>query len=279
MAQSFYKKISAHWQEQKFVCIGLDPDYEKIPQSLKAKYTSLAKAFFAFNKAIIDTTADLVCAYKPQAAFYEAEGIEGVTALFKTVSYIRQSYPSIPIIYDAKRADIGHTNDAYAKAAFDTLGADAMTVNLYPGQEALKPFLDRKDKGIIIWLKTSNPKGSTVQGMVLKKEDQPFYKVLARDITSQWNTNGNVGVVVGATYPKELKEIREIIGDMLILIPGLGAQGGDLQKAIQFGKNSKNEGMILNFSRSIIYASQGKDFAQKAREEVLKIHAIISKTI
>lgn len=234
MGLSALQKFEAKWKEKKFVCIGLD------------------NPVFSFNKKIIDSTFDYVCAYKPQISFYEAKGLEGWKALKKTVSYIKKNHPSIPIILDAKRADIGSTNEGYVKAYFDELGVDGVTVHPYLGQEALKPFLERKDKLIIVLVRTSNSGAGEFQD--LKTGGKPLYRVVASQVAKKWNENKNCAVVVGATYPKELKEIRKIIKDMPILIPGVGAQGGDVKEAVKNGLNSKGGGIIISSSRAIIYA-------------------------
>jgi len=225
-ATSFLDKLKAKWDEKKFVCIGLD------------------QGNFEFDKKIIDQTYDLVCSYKPNAAFYkEAE-------LQKTVSYIKGAHPDIPIILDAKRGDVENTNKAYAKAIFDDLGVDAVTVNPYLGGEALQPFFERKGRGIFVLVKTSNPGAGEFQDQI--------YKVIAEHVVI-WNTNGNIGVVVGATYPKELAEIRKVVGDMPILIPGIGAQGGDLESVLKNGLNSNKQGLIISSSRGIIFAPNPRE--------------------
>lgn len=277
--RSFLEKLQPLWSQKKFVCVGLDPELEKISSHLRTKGRSVAEIIFDFNRQIIDATADLVCGYKPNSAFYEACGLEGMQALYKTVDYMQKEYPSIPVILDAKRADIGNTSKAYAKAAFEALGVDALTVNPYHGITGLEPFFAYKEKGVFVLIKTSNPEAKAIQDLLIAGQNEPLYKVLARQLVEAFGDNENAGIVVGATYPKELKEIRAIVGDMLFLIPGLGAQGGDLQQAVQFGKNSSNEGIILNFSRSIIYASVAKDFANKAREQVEKLHEQIGKSL
>lgn len=265
----FIKKLEARWGKQKYVCVGLDSDYSQIPSHLK-KNSKIGKTILKFNKEIVDQTVDLVCAYKMQSSYYEAKGTEGLEALKKTVKYINKKNPKIPLILDAKRADIGSTNLGYTKAIFDGLGFDAVTVNPYLGREALKPFLDRTDRGIIVLVKTSNPGSGEFQDLMFKGKE--LYKIVAKNIVKNWNKNKNCCVVVGATFPKELKDVRRIIGDMPILIPGIGAQGGDLENTIKYGKGKNNWGMIINNSRGIIFASSGKDFADAARKETLNLH-------
>lgn len=267
---SFHEKLRTKWNEGKFVCVGLDSDYSKLPSSIKSG--SAEDAIFNFNKAIIDYTHDLVCAFKLQISFYEAEGVGGWKALERTVKYIHQTYSEIPVILDAKRADIGSSNKGYTKIYFDEMGFDAITVNPYLGKESLAPFLEYKDKGIIILVKTSNPGSDEFQGLKIEGMGEPLYQIITQNIVQKWNENGNCAVVVGATYSEELKKVREIVGDMPILIPGIGAQGGDLRGVVEAGKDSHNQGMIINASRSIIFASSGEDFAEAARAETEKLH-------
>lgn len=267
--QEKYEKIVE--KNNSLLCIGLDSDLNKVPPTIK----NLQNPLFEFNKAITDATHDLVCAYKPNSAFYEAEGDRGVLQLKMTCDYIRQNYPEIPIILDAKRADIGSTNNGYLAYAFKYIGADAITLNPFPGKEGMKPFLEKKDKGCIIWCKSSNPGSGEFQNLLIDKE--PLYKIIARKVAGEWNTSGNCLLVVGATYPEELAEIRKIVGDMTLLVPGIGAQGGNVEKTIKAGLNSQKMGMIINSSRGIIFAGNGEDFAQKARDEAIKLKDEINK--
>lgn len=248
IAVDFLSKLKNKWDETKFVCVGLD------------------KGEFEFDKAIIDQTADLVCAYKPNSAFYEVRGVNGWEALQDTVSYIHEKHPDIPVILDAKRGDIGSTNEAYVKAIFDDLGVDAATVHPYLGQESLQPFLGRSDKGIIVLVKTSNSGSGEFQD--LKIDDKPLYQVIAEHVVD-WNVNGNLAVVVGATYPEELKMVRKIVGDMPILVPGIGAQGGDLEGILKHGLNSKKQGLIINSSRGIIFADNPRAATLKMHEDIV----------
>jgi orotidine-5'-phosphate decarboxylase len=273
---TFVSQLEQCWKKDNFVCVGLDSDYNHIPESVKS-LDSVEEALFVFNRDIIDATYDLVCAYKPNAAFYEMQGDAGLRALIRTVRYIRETYPHIPIILDAKRADIGSTNLGYVKAAFDIIGADAITVHPYLGKEALAPFLARREKGIIVLAKTSNPGSAEFQNLPVGELQEPLYQVVARHVATTWNSNGNCALVVGATYPAELKKVRTIVGDMPILIPGIGAQGGEVAATIIAGKDSRGCGMIINSSRSIIFASQGPDFAQAARRATELLRAEINK--
>ncbi len=216
-----------------------------------------------FNKAIIEATSDLVCAYKPNLAFYEALGNEGLDALKGTIKYIPDN---IPVIGDAKRGDIGNTAKAYARAIFDNFGFDAVTVSPYLGFDSIKPFIEYRDKGIFILCRTSNAGAVDFQSLRSEMENsyRPLFEIVALK-ASQWNTYGNIGLVVGATYPEELKLIRNSHPDMPLLIPGVGAQGGDLASTVRYGIDARGEKAIINSSRQIIYASREKDFAQAAR--------------
>lgn len=266
---TFTEKLKKKWDEGKFVCVGLDSDYKNLPKIVK-KDAGVKDSLIAFNQAIVDATADLVCSFKINSAFYEAEGISGWEALNLTCQYIANNYPEIPIILDAKRADIGNTNLGYVKMAFEDLKVDAITVHPYLGKDALFPFLERREKGVIILVKTSNPGAGEFQD--LKVEGKPLYQVVAEHVEEEWNKNGNCAVVVGATYPEELKKVREIIGDMPILVPGIGAQGGDLEETLKVGLDSKRQGLIISSSRGIIFASSGDNFADAAREATEKLH-------
>jgi len=258
-------------KNNSLVCVGLDSDITKIPHHLlHSKYPQ-----YEFNKAIINATCDLVCAYKPNSAFYEAEGAKGINELKITCGYLRKKFPEVIIILDAKRADIGNTNEGYVKMAFDYLGVDAITLHPYLGREALEPFLKRKDKGCIILCRTSNSRAGEFQDLPVGKKK--LYEKIAEQVIKKWNYNKNCLLVVGATYPKELSIIRKIVGGMTILIPGIGTQGGNLEKTLKYGLNARKKGLIINSSRAVIYASGGKDFAQKARQETLKLKTEINK--
>lgn len=257
-------------KNNSLVCVGLDSDMKKLPKHLASeKYPQ-----FSFNQAIIDVTHDLVCAYKPNSAFYEARGAKGIEELKMTCDYLHKRYPEIPIILDAKRGDIGSTNEGYVTYAFDYLGVDAITLHPYLGREALQPFFDRKDKGCIILCKISNSGAGEVQDLPV--EGKPLYQTIAQKVVSEWNTHGNCMLVIGAPYPEELTIVRRIVGDMIILVPGIGTQGGNLEKTVKAGINSKGAGMIINASRSVIFASSGIDFAQKAQLEAVQLRLAIN---
>jgi len=251
----FAEKLAhATLNNKSLLCVGLDPDPSLMPEKI---------GVIEFNKAIIDATAGLVCAYKPNFAFYEALGIAGLEALRKTVEHIP---PNIPVIADAKRSDIGNTAKAYAKSIFDYYGFDAVTVNPYLGFDSLEPFINYKDKCVFLLCRTSNPGAVDFQSLPCNVPPTPrhLFEIVAEK-ASQWNKSGNIGLVVGATYPEELNIIRQNHPDMLLLIPGVGTQGGDLQTVIRYGINARKEGVIINSSRQVIYASKDKDFAAAAR--------------
>ena len=273
---TFISKLEHCWKQDNFVCVGLDSAYEQLPTKIK-NGRSIEEALFVFNRHIIDATHDLVCAYKPNAAFYEAQGIEGLRALIRTVQYIRETYLHIPVILDAKRADIDTTNLGYVRAAFDIIGVDAITVHPYLGKEALVPFLARREKGIIVLAKTSNPGSGEFQDLPVGDSQELLYQVVARHVAQNWNTNGNCALVVGATYPADLKKVRALIGDMPILIPGIGTQGGEIAATVTAGKDSRGWGMIINSSRGIIFASKEDDFAEAARKATEQLRVEINR--
>jgi len=249
------KLLDASRRNNSWLCIGLDPDPELMPEV----------DVLQFNKAIIEATSDLVCAYKPNLAFYESLGPEGLAVLEKTIKCIPGD---IPVIGDAKRGDIGNTAKAYARALFSVLGFDAATVNPYLGFDSIEPFINHQDKGVFILCRTSN-KGA-VDFQDLLTDGLPLYEAVARK-AKEWNTHGNIGLVVGATYPEELKKVRSICPEMPLLIPGIGAQGGDLAAAVGHGADAQGEKAIINVSRQILYASREKDFDRAARTVTEKI--------
>ena len=246
-------------KNNSLLCVGLDIDKEKMPRFLFEKSKN---PYLIFNKSIIDKTKDFVCAYKLNMAFYEFFGKTGYELLEKTINYIPKD---IVIILDGKRNDIGNTAKKYAKSLFETLNADAVTVNPYLGIDGIKPFLDYKDRCSFILCRTSNSSAGDFQD--LRTREIPLYESVAQKI-KQWNRNGNCGAVVGATYPEELKNIRNILGeDIPILIPGIGAQGGDVKKTVEYGTNSNGRMAIIVSSRSIIYAGNDIDYEEKSRSE------------
>jgi orotidine-5'-phosphate decarboxylase len=259
----FMQRLRAAWAaQQTLLCVGLDPDPARLPRHLgAAKYP-----VFEFGRAIVDATADLVCAFKPQIAYYAAARAED--QLEMTLAHIRQHHPSIPVILDAKRGDVGSTAEMYAREAFERYQADAVTVNPYLGLDSLQPFLDYADKGVIVLCRTSNPGARDVQD--IDSEGRKLYQLIAEKAAHEWNANGNVLLVVGATYPEELRQIRGIVGDMPLLVPGVGAQGGDVAAVLANGATADGTGLIINSSRAVLYASGGEDFAQAARAVALK---------
>jgi orotidine-5'-phosphate decarboxylase len=253
-------------QNRSLVCVGLDPDPALMPENI---------GVFEFNKAIIDATADFVCAYKPNFAFYEALGYEGLDSLKKTIDYIPDN---IPVIADAKRGDIGNTSRAYARAIFDYYGCDAVTVNPYLGFDSIEPFVNYTEKGVFILCRTSNPGAVDFQSLPCNVPPAPahLFEIVARK-AEEWNKHGNVGLVIGATYPDELSIIRNDHPDMLLLIPGVGAQGGDIETTVKNGLNRNGNGAIINSSRQILYASKESDFAAAARQAAEKLRDQINK--
>ena len=245
--------------------MGLDTDLTKIPEHLKSTKNPLGE----FNKAIIDATADLVCSYKPNSAYYEAMGDGGMRHLQKTIEYIHTAYPDIPVIVDAKRADIGSTSEQYANWVFDYLKADAVTVNPYLGSDSLDAFFKRSDKGIIVLCRTSNKGATDFQD--LNVDGQSLFMKVAERIIEWDKIYKNCLMVVGATWPEQMQQIRGIAPDMNFLVPGIGTQGGDLAGTLKAGLRADKAGLIINAGRSIIYASNGEDFAEKARLGALKL--------
>jgi orotidine-5'-phosphate decarboxylase len=258
------KLLSAGRRNKSLLCIGLYPDVTLMPKV----------DLLEFNKAIVDATADLACAYKPNLAFYEALGIDGLKVLQKTIEHIPDH---IPVIGDGKRGDIGNTAKAYAKALFETFGFDAATVSPYLGYDSVEPFLGYGDKGIFILCRTSNTGAADFQSLV-DAQGRPLYEAVARK-AKNWDTRGNIGLVVGATYPDELKAIRQLCPEMPLLIPGIGAQGGDLASAVKNGIDARGEKAIIAISRQILYASKGKDFAQAARHNAQGLRDDINKLV
>ncbi|MGE5652067.1 orotidine-5'-phosphate decarboxylase [Noviherbaspirillum sp. UKPF54] len=271
---TFIKKLSAAWAaNNSLLCVGLDPDIAKFPGQLQGK----PDAIFTFCKAIIDATADAACAFKPQIAYFAA--LRAEEQLEEICAYLRATYPQIPIVLDAKRGDIGATAEQYAREAFERYGADAVTVNPYMGYDSVAPYLEWKDRGVIILCRTSNPGGSDLQ--FLDAGGKPVYQHVAQLVADKWNTNGQCGLVVGATFPNELALVRGIVGDMPLLVPGIGAQGGDIEATVNAGKTAGGTGMMINSSRAILYAKPdekiGEDFAQAARRVAIETRDAINR--
>ena len=256
----FYEKLTASWRSSgSMLCVGLDPDPSRLPAVVSSSPTPV----FEFNRQIVDATIDLVCAYKPQVAFYSAFGRE--SELEQTIDYIKSLNPEIPVILDAKRGDIGSTAEMYAREAFERYGADAVTVNPYMGGDTLEPFLKYSDRGVVVLCHTSNPGSGEFQDM--ESEGRALYMAVAERASTAWNGNENVALVVGATYPGMLGEVRKQVGNMPILVPGIGTQGGDIEQVLDQGLADNGSGLVLNVARSIIYAGNDQDFAMAAREK------------
>jgi orotidine-5'-phosphate decarboxylase len=255
---AFIEQLERSWSgNDSLVCVGLDPEIERFPPHIADQ----ASPIFQFNKAIIDATADLVCAYKPQFAHYAT--YEAEDQLERTIDYIHRSYPDIPVILDSKRGDVGNTAERYAIEAFERYHADAVTVNPYLGRDSVEPFLKYEDKGVIILCRTSNPGARDLQDLEI--DGRRLFHIVADLVAGQWNSRGNCLLVVGATYPRELAEVRKIVDNMPLLVPGVGVQGGDVMQAVQNGQTAAGTGLIISSSRGILYASSGQDFASAAR--------------
>jgi len=258
---AFTLALERAWERNdSLLCVGLDPEIERFPAEIAAAPSPI----FQFNKAVIDATHDLVCAYKPQFAHYAA--YEAEDQLERTIDYVHRTYPGIPVILDGKRGDVGNTAERYAIEAFERYGADAVTVNPYLGGDSLEPFLRHADKGVVILCRTSNPGARDLQD--LEVGTRRLFHVVAELAAARWNGNGNCALVVGATYPRELAEVRRIVGEMPLLLPGVGAQGADVAQAVMNGQTAKGTGLMVSSSRAILYGSQraaGADFAAGAR--------------
>lgn len=269
---NFVDKLSASVQKNNsLLCVGLDPDPQLFPASIGDK----AEHILSFNRAIIDATADLVCCYKPNTAFYESFGTKGIQMLHETILYVQKMYAHLPIILDAKRGDIGNTNAHYAKFAFEYLGADAVTIQPYPGVEAAEPFFADPEKAVFVLAKTSNPDSAEFQNIVVDGTTV-YERVIAR-FMQRYRDNGNCFFVAGATYPTEMKAIRQMVGEAPLLVPGVGAQGASIADMVPAGINRDGAGLIINSSRAVLYASSGNDFAEAARAEALRTRDEINK--
>jgi orotidine-5'-phosphate decarboxylase len=273
---TFIEKLSAVWTaHNSLLCIGLDPDIARFPADLQNR----PDAIFTFCKTIIDATADTACAVKPQIAYFAA--LRAEDQLEAICTYIRVTYPHLPIVLDAKRGDIGATAEQYAREAFERYGADAVTVNPYMGFDSVEPYMEWQERGVIILCRTSNPGGSDLQ--FLNVDGKPLYQHVAQLVADKWNRNGQCGLVVGATFPEELAQVRAIVGDMPLLVPGIGAQGGDIRATMAAGSTANGTGMMINSSRAILYAEpdehMGEDFAQAARRVALETRDAIRRCL
>jgi len=267
---TFIEQLSAVWQKNNsLLCVGLDPDPAKFPAHLKGQ----TEAIFEFCKSIVDATADLVCCFKPQIAYFAANRAED--QLEALIAHIHTNHPGIPVILDAKRGDIGNTAEQYAIEVFQRYKADAITVNPYMGRDSVDPYLAYPDKGVILLCRTSNPGGSDLQ--FLNVGGLKLYEYVARIIASEWNAAGQCALVVGATFPDEIARVRQIVGDMPLLVPGIGAQGGDVEATLKAGRTVNGTGLMINSSRAILYAGKDENFAADARRVALETRDTINR--
>ncbi|MDR7097698.1 orotidine-5'-phosphate decarboxylase [Lysobacter niabensis] len=259
---SFMQALHTRWEQaDSLVCVGLDPEPAKFP----TQFTGDPDAVFNFCRAIVDATAPYVCSFKPQIAHFAALGAED--ALQRLIAHIHAAHPGTPVILDSKRGDIGSTAQHYATEAFDRYGADAVTANPYLGRDSVQPFLDRADRGVVILCRTSNPGAGDLQDLVVSDNSRggrPLYQHVAEKVARDWNGHGNCALVVGATWPEQLREVRAIVGDVPFLVPGVGAQGGDVEAVVTNAKTADGTGLVVSSSRAVLYASNGADFATAA---------------
>ncbi|PKO81906.1 MAG: orotidine-5'-phosphate decarboxylase [Betaproteobacteria bacterium HGW-Betaproteobacteria-13] len=265
----FMTALKGAWQQRNsLLCVGLDPDPARFPVHLQDR----PDAIFEFCKQIVDATADLACCFKPQIAYFAARRAED--QLEALIDHIHERHPDTPVVLDAKRGDIGSTAEQYAVEAFERFRADAITVNPYMGRDSVDPYLAYPDKGVILLCRTSNPGGSDLQ--FLDVGGEKLYERVARLVAEDWNASGNCGLVVGATFPAEIARVRELTGDMPLLVPGIGAQGGDIAATMQAGRTADGCGLMINSSRAILYAGKGEDFAAQARRVALETRDAIN---
>ncbi len=272
----FIDKLRARWQQaDSLVCVGLDPDPAKFPDAL----VDDDDALFSFCRDIVDATAGYACAFKPQIAYFAAHN-GGEAALQRLIAHINGAHPDVPVILDAKRGDIGSTAEQYAVEAFERYGADAVTLNPYMGRDSAAPFLQYNDRGCVFLCHTSNPGARDFQELTMSDGSgggEPLYQRIARTIAGEWNADGNCALVVGATFPEELKVIRGIVGDMPLLIPGIGAQGGDIEAVVRNGRTADGTGLVINSSRGILYASSGAGYAEAAADAARDLRDAINR--
>ena len=273
---TFIDKLRARWQQaDSLVCVGLDPDPAKFPDA----FVDDEDALFSFCRDIVDATAGYACAFKPQIAYFAAHN-GGEAALQRLVAHINGAHPDVPVILDAKRGDIGSTAAQYAVEAFERYGADAVTLNPYMGRDSADPFLQYNDRGCVFLCHTSNPGARDFQELTVPDGSgggEPLYQRIARTIAGEWNADGNCALVVGATFPEELKVIRGIVGDMPLLIPGIGAQGGDIEAVVRNGRTADGTGLVINSSRGILYASSGAGYAEAAADAARDLRDAINR--
>ena len=273
---TFIDKLRARWQQaNSLVCVGLDPDPAKFPDA----FVDDEDALFSFCRDIVDATATYACAFKPQIAYFAAHN-GGEAALQRLIAHINGAHPEVPVILDAKRGDIGSTAAQYAVEAFERYGADAVTLNPYMGRDSADPFLQYNDRGCVFLCHTSNPGARDFQELTVPDGSgggEPLYQRIARTIAGEWNADGNCALVVGATFPEELKVIRGIVGDMPLLIPGIGAQGGDIEAVVRNGRTADGTGLVINSSRGILYASSGAGYAEAAADAARDLRDAINR--
>ena len=267
---TFITALKRRWHDaNSLVCVGLDPEPAKFP----AAFAHDPDAVFNFCRAIVDATSEYVCCFKPQIAHFAALGAED--ALQRLIAHTHATHPGIPVILDSKRGDIGSTAQHYAAEAFDRYGADAVTANPYLGRDSVQPFLDRTDRGVVILCRTSNPGAGDLQD--LNVDGRPLYQHVAEKVAREWNGNDNCALVVGATWPEQLREVRAIVGDVPFLVPGVGAQGGDVEAVVTNAKTADGTGLIVSSSRAILYAAQGDTFAEAAADEARRLRDQINR--
>jgi orotidine-5'-phosphate decarboxylase len=259
---NFTDMLAARWRTaDTLLCVGLDPDPARFPAHLRGR----ADAMYEFCRAIVDATADLACAFKPQIAYFASTRAE--EPLERLIAHIRARHPEVPVILDAKRGDIGSTAEHYAREAFERYAAHAVTLSPYMGFDSIEPYLAYPDRGAFLLCRTSNAGGNDLQ--MLDTGGERVFERVARLAASAWNRNGQLGLVVGATFPAELARVRALVGEMPLLVPGIGAQGGDVEASVQAGQTQGGSGMVVNSSRAILYASKDEDFAERARAVAL----------
>ena len=271
---TFTQMLAAAWQRNdSLLCVGLDPDPAKFPAHLKGR----DDAIFEFCAGIVDATADLVCSFKPQIAYFAARRAED--QLEALIAHIHEKHPGIPVILDAKRGDIGSTAEQYASEAFARFRADAVTVNPYMGRDSVEPYLAWPDKGVILLCRTSNAGGSDLQFLEVGHTGggEKLYERVARLAADDWNSSGQIALVVGATFPAEIARVRAIVGDMPLLVPGIGAQGGDIEATVKAGRTADATGLMINSSRAILYAGHDEQFASAARRAAEETRAAINR--
>jgi len=264
---SFIQTLNQAWKNSgSLLCVGLDPEPARFPGELADR----PEAIFEFCRTIVDATAPFVCSFKPQIAYFAANRAED--QLEALIAHIHAHHPGLPVILDAKRGDIGATAEQYAREAFERYNADAVTVNPYMGFDSIAPYLEHPGRGVIVLCRTSNPGGSDLQFLPTLPTSEsaagpvtrPLYQVVAQLAAERWNASGQLALVVGATFPNEIAQVRALVGDMPLLIPGVGAQGGDVEATVKAGRTSDGSGMMINSSRAIIFAGRDDDYAHAA---------------